>query len=81
MRAFDSRLEYVVSNRLFGQNDNNAIRMMLEENNIVDFKGLCYYQRDDLLSLTHIKDLVPISLTELEIEMILDIIHYSSSLN
>ena len=54
---------------------------MLKENNILDFKGFCSYERDNLLSLTRMQDLAPITLTKLEIEMILDIILYSNSFN
>ena len=54
---------------------------MLKENNTVDFKTFVTHNRNDLLPLTRTKDLVPISLTKLEIEMILDIIYYSNCLN
>ena len=50
---------------------------MFKENNILYFKDLMWYvDRDDLLSLTCMKNLAPISLTKSLVRMILDVIDY-----
>ena len=58
-KPFDSRLEYLVSNRLVGKSSNNDIKMMFKENDILCFGKLVGYDRIDVdrdgrLSLTRI---------------------------
>ena len=50
--GFNSILEYVVSNWLFEQGNNNAIRMMFEENNIVDGNcGYCVQRETNIINV------------------------------
>ena len=71
----DSRLEYLFSNWLFGKSADNDIR--LTENYILCYEEVAMYvDRNDLLLLTHMNNLVPISLTKPQVKMILAIIDY-----
>ena len=48
MSGFDSRLEYLVNNWLFGKSVNNGVRKMFKENDILDFGDLVGYNREDV---------------------------------
>lgn len=67
MSGFDSRLKYVVSNWFFGQfgqSTNNVIRIILQENNVINSEEFLSYNRDC------------ISLNKPKVKVILDVIHY-----
>ena len=69
----DSRLKYLVDNWLFLNND---IRTMFMDNKIYFEELARYCDRDDLLSMTLMKNSAPIPLTKTQVRTIYDIIGY-----
>ena len=70
MSAFDTNLDFVVTNWLFGHP-----RIMLRENNILEFKQFLYVR--NFKKLTYQKKNMTTKLKDSRVKLILDVSHYS----
>ena len=75
IESLDSRLENLVNNWFFLNND---IRMMFMENDISFEELVRHCDRDELLSMTRMKNSMHIPLTKPQVKMIFNIIGYQN---